>query len=83
MPELVGTPLQELLLNVYQNGDAVEMKELLVPISAYEGGRHKIAISAFLINPGGMIKIGMKGFWFCFRRDRNDESTTGTDRQPG
>ncbi len=38
VPELVGTPLQELLLRVYQKGETLEVNELLVPISDYEGG---------------------------------------------
>ncbi|MES2276610.1 MAG: PAS domain-containing protein [Bacteroidota bacterium] len=38
LPELVGTPLQDILLNVYHQGEAFEMNELLVPIAEYEGG---------------------------------------------
>lgn len=38
LPELVGTPLQEILLNVYRAGQSYEVNELLVPIAEYEGG---------------------------------------------
>lgn len=38
MPELVGTPLQETLLNVYRTGESYTINELLIPISEYEGG---------------------------------------------
>lgn len=38
LPELIGTPIQHILLDVYHNGKPVEMDELLVPIAEYEGG---------------------------------------------
>jgi PAS domain S-box-containing protein len=38
LPELVGTPLQEVLLNVYHTGEPYEINELLIPIAEYEGG---------------------------------------------
>jgi PAS domain S-box-containing protein len=38
LPELVGTPLQEILLNGYRAGQSYEVNELLVPIAEYEGG---------------------------------------------
>jgi len=38
LPELVGTPLQEVLLNVYRTGEPYEINELLIPIAEYEGG---------------------------------------------
>src|ERR1700679_1101638 len=38
MPELVGTPLQQVLLNVYRTGEPYEVNELLIPIAEYEGG---------------------------------------------
>ncbi|QEM05047.1 PAS domain-containing protein [Mucilaginibacter rubeus] len=38
LPELVGTPLQEIILKVYREGEAFEMNELRVPIAEYEGG---------------------------------------------
>lgn len=38
LPELVGTPLQEVLLNVYITGEPFEINELLIPVAEYEGG---------------------------------------------
>jgi PAS domain S-box-containing protein len=38
LPELVGTPLQEILLHVYRTGETYEINELLVPVAEYEGG---------------------------------------------
>ncbi|QEC76435.1 PAS domain-containing protein [Mucilaginibacter ginsenosidivorax] len=38
LPELAGTPLQEVLLNVYRTGEPYQMNELLIPIAEYEGG---------------------------------------------
>jgi PAS domain S-box-containing protein len=38
LPELVGTPVQEMLLNVYREGEPCEMNELMIPVSEYEGG---------------------------------------------
>jgi PAS domain S-box-containing protein len=38
MPELVGTPLKEVLLNVYRTGESYEINELLIPVAEYEGG---------------------------------------------
>ena len=38
LPELVGTPLQEVLLNVYNTGAPFEINELLIPVAEYEGG---------------------------------------------
>jgi PAS domain S-box-containing protein len=38
LPELVGTPLQEVLLNVYRTGEPYEINELLIPVAEYEGG---------------------------------------------
>lgn len=38
LPELVDTPLQEELINVYQTGTPVDINELMIPIAAYEGG---------------------------------------------
>jgi PAS domain S-box-containing protein len=38
LPELVGTPLQEVLLNVYSTGEPFEINELLIPVAEYEGG---------------------------------------------
>ncbi len=38
LPELIGTPLQNVLLQVYRTGDPYEVDELLIPIAEYEGG---------------------------------------------
>jgi PAS domain S-box-containing protein len=38
LPELIGTPVQEILENVYHKGEPYEMNDLLVPIAEYEGG---------------------------------------------
>jgi PAS domain S-box-containing protein len=38
LPELVGTPLQEVLWNVYRTGEPYEINELLIPVAEYEGG---------------------------------------------
>jgi two-component system sensor histidine kinase VicK len=38
LPELIGTPLQDVLLNVYQSGQSYEITELLIPVAEYEGG---------------------------------------------
>jgi PAS domain S-box-containing protein len=38
LPELVGTPIQDMLQGVYQHGEPCEMNEILIPVSEYEGG---------------------------------------------
>ena len=38
LPELVGTPLEHILKNVYQTGEPYIINELLVPIARHEGG---------------------------------------------
>jgi PAS domain S-box-containing protein len=38
MPELIEQPLHDVLLNVYKTGETFEANELLISISAYEGG---------------------------------------------
>lgn len=38
LPELVGTPVQQILLDVYSKGQPVELNELLIPVAEYEGG---------------------------------------------
>jgi len=38
LPELIGTPLQQVLLNVYNTGEHYEINELLIPVAEYEGG---------------------------------------------
>ncbi|MEO5681273.1 MAG: PAS domain-containing sensor histidine kinase [Chitinophagaceae bacterium] len=51
VPELVGTPLQEMLLRVYHHGEPLEVNELLVPISEYEGGPTKDRYFSFSYQP--------------------------------
>jgi PAS domain S-box-containing protein len=58
LPELVGTPLQKVLLNVYGTGESYEINELLVPVAEYEGGPPKDRYFSFNYQP---------------RRDENDE----------
>jgi PAS domain S-box-containing protein len=38
LPELVGTRLQKVLLNVYHTGEPYQINELLIPIAEFEGG---------------------------------------------
>lgn len=38
LPELIDTPLEEVLQNVYRTGTSYVMNELLVPLATYEGG---------------------------------------------
>ena len=38
MPELIGQPLHDVLLNVYHKGETYVANELLIPIAEYEGG---------------------------------------------
>jgi PAS domain S-box-containing protein len=38
LPELIGQPLHDVLLNVYANGVTYEVNELLIPVAEYEGG---------------------------------------------
>ncbi len=38
LPELIGQPLHDVLLNVYHNGEIYEANELLIPVAEYEGG---------------------------------------------
>jgi PAS domain S-box-containing protein len=51
LPELVGTPLQEILLNVYRNGEPYDMNELLIPVAEYEGGPTKERYFTFNYQP--------------------------------
>ena len=51
MPELIGTTLQEVMLNVYRTGEPVEMNELMVPISTYEGGPTEDRYFSFSYQP--------------------------------
>ena len=38
LPELLGMPLQDILLNVYRTGESYEANELLIPVAEFEGG---------------------------------------------
>jgi PAS domain S-box-containing protein len=38
LPELVSTPLQDVLLKVYRTGEPYIINELLIPVAEYEGG---------------------------------------------
>ncbi|MES2113302.1 MAG: PAS domain-containing protein [Bacteroidota bacterium] len=38
LPELVGTPIQQMLLDVYHKGKLYEMNEVLIPVAEEEGG---------------------------------------------
>jgi PAS domain S-box-containing protein len=58
LPELVGTPLQEILLNVYRTGKPYEMNDSLVPVAEYEGGPTHDRYFSFNYQP---------------RRDENDQ----------
>ncbi|MFD0750542.1 PAS domain-containing protein [Mucilaginibacter calamicampi] len=51
MPELVGTPLQDIIVNVYKTGVPFEMNELLVPIAEYEGGPTQDRYFSFSYQP--------------------------------
>jgi PAS domain S-box-containing protein len=41
LPELIGTPLQEILLKVYRTGEPYRIDEFLIPVAEYEGGPTK------------------------------------------
>jgi PAS domain S-box-containing protein len=38
LPELLGTPLEQILLRVYHAGESYKIDESLIPIAEYEGG---------------------------------------------
>ena len=61
VPELVGTPLQDLLLRVYQQGEVLEVNELLVPISEYEGGPTRDRYFSFTYQPWSDQKNTIEG----------------------
>jgi PAS domain S-box-containing protein len=58
LPELAGTPLQKVLLNVYGTGESYEIDELLIPVAEYEGGPPQDRYFSFS---------------YQARRDENDE----------
>jgi PAS domain S-box-containing protein len=51
LPELVDTPIQEMLFNVYQKGEPYEMNELLIPVAEYEGGPLQDRYFSFSFQP--------------------------------
>lgn len=51
LPELIGTPLQNILLDVYHKGESIKINELLVPIAEYEGGPTKNRYFSFSYQP--------------------------------
>ena len=38
LPELVGTPIEDIIRRVYHTGETFEGKEVLIPLAEYEGG---------------------------------------------
>ena len=58
LPELVGTPLQQTLLNVYHTGKPYVISELLIPVADKEGG---------------LTKDRYFSFNYQARRDENNE----------
>jgi two-component system, sensor histidine kinase len=51
LPEIKNTPIHDILLNVYKNGEPFEGKELLVPISRYEGAPLENLYFNFIYHP--------------------------------
>ena len=51
IPELVGTPIQEMILKVYHEGESCEMTEVMVPISEFEGGPTRERYFSFTFQP--------------------------------
>jgi PAS domain S-box-containing protein len=51
LPELIDTPLQEILLNVYRTGQIYETNELLIPVAEYEGGPTRDRYFSFSYHP--------------------------------
>lgn len=57
LPELVDSPIQQMLLKTYYDGTPCEMNDVLIPVSAFEGGPTKDRYFSFS---------------FQARRDEND-----------
>ena len=38
LPELAGTPIWDIVLNVYRTGESYEGREVLIPLARYDGG---------------------------------------------
>lgn len=51
LPELIGTPVEQLLLDVYHKGEEVRLSELLVPLAETEGGELKDRYFTFTYQP--------------------------------
>lgn len=51
LPELIGTPLQQTLLNVYHTGEPYKVDEFLIPVAEYEGGPTKDRYFTFNYQP--------------------------------
>lgn len=57
LPELVNSPVQEMLLKTYYDGEPFDMNDVLIPVSTFEGGPTKDRYFSFSFQP---------------RRDEND-----------
>ena len=57
LPELIGTPLQKVLPDVYRTGEPYQVNELLIPVAGFEGGPTQDRYFSFNYQP---------------RRDEND-----------
>lgn len=51
LPELVGTPIKQLLSDVYHKGEEVRLSELFVPLAEIEGGELKDRYFTFTYQP--------------------------------
>jgi len=51
LPELVGTPIQQMLLDVYHKGETFHLNELLLPIAKEEGGTLLDRYFTFIYTP--------------------------------
>ncbi|QEC74640.1 PAS domain-containing protein [Mucilaginibacter ginsenosidivorax] len=51
LPELVGTPIEQLLSDVYHKGQEVRLSELYVPLAETEGGKLKDRYFTFTYQP--------------------------------
>src|SRR6202012_5059868 len=51
LPELIGTPIQQMLLDVYQKGELYEMNEILIPVAEIEGGPNLDRYFTFSFQP--------------------------------
>ena len=51
LPELIGTPVHQMLLDVYNKGEHYEMNEVLIPVAEQEGGPLKDRYFTFSFQP--------------------------------